>query len=316
MTQSHYHVLRTHVRQELPQAPRRSRAPWVVGGALLVLAAAGSAVTQSQLRALLTELDGRSLERAEVLLERTIQQQKTDLLAEVGILADDTRVRTTVMTPEFNEATVRDVLEDLRRASGARMMAMLDPAGRVQAVSGADSLRGVDLGSVPVVRQGMEQEAANVWTFPDQLLVVGLAPVRSGDQVLALFMVGREVGKSMLAPIQGALGTSAAVLIGDQIASATRDDEAVRAVARAAAGLELGRNHRVPGTRDHLVRITAASQSGGAGRIMWMIPLHEYGGRVLNLQILAWLPVVLVALALVASTLVARRKGQADTEVA
>jgi hypothetical protein len=315
MTQQHYHLLRTHVHEGLPLRARRGRAPWITGTALLVLAGAAGAVTHRQLGSFLAELDGRSLERAEFLLERTIAKEKADLLAKVGILSDDTRVRTTVMTPEFNEATVRDVLEDLRRASGAKMMAILDPVGRVQAVSGADGLRGVDLGSVPVVRQGMEQEAANVWTFPDQLLVVGIAPVRSGDQVLALFMIGQELGKTMLAPIQGAMGASAAVLIGDQVTASAGEDETVRAVARSAVGLEAGRTHAVKAGRAYLVRLTPASPSGGAGKVLWMIPGGDYGGRVSNLRILAWLPVLLVALALLASHLAYRGGGHADEGV-
>src|SRR5688572_11079714 len=123
-------VRTTQVTVASPLRPvvRRKRglpaAAWIAWAALLALAAAGAFAIQREVGSLVSEVDEKNLERGGLLLTRTVQQQSADLLAEVRVLSDDTRVRTTVMTPEFNEATVRDVLEDLRRASGASVMAV------------------------------------------------------------------------------------------------------------------------------------------------------------------------------------------------
>ena len=53
------------------------------------------------------------------------------------MLADDNRIRATVLAPKFDEATVQDVLEDLRKSSGATLLGSRSTsAGKVVAVSG------------------------------------------------------------------------------------------------------------------------------------------------------------------------------------
>jgi hypothetical protein len=56
--------------------------------------------------------------------------------SEVTVLADDNRIRSTVLAPKFDEATVQDILEDLRKSSGATLLAVVDAAGKVIAVAG------------------------------------------------------------------------------------------------------------------------------------------------------------------------------------
>jgi hypothetical protein len=309
---SQYDRVRLRRTQELPATLSGRTGGGLAVIVLLALAVGGSVATHRQLGALLSQLDARALERAEQQLEAAIELQKTSLLSDVAVLSDDARVRTTMMTPEFNEATVRDVLEDLRASAHAKVMAVLDVRGRVKAVAGADSLRGMDLGSVPVVRQGVEQESANVWTLPDQLLIIGIAPLRSGDQVLALFMIGRELGSTALAPIQRSSGASAAVLIGGEVKGWSGDTEALAAAAPIAARLEPKRDHLVKGKRDYVARITPTGPSDGAGRVLWLLPRHDYGGRVFNLKILAWLPVFFVGLTLVVMGALSRRRTNGD----
>ena len=293
----------------------RARTPvaaWMAGAALLALAAASAFAVQKQLQGLTQELDGKSLERAAALLDRTIEQQKADLLAEVSVLSEDTRVRTTVMTPEFNEATVRDVLEDLRRASGAAVMAVLDVRGKVQAVTGSESLRGMDLGASPLIAQALDRAATHVWTFPEEVLVVGLAPVRSGGQVAAIFLTGYHLGEQTLAPIERVLGVAGAVVIRDRVAATSSRSPDTAAAVAAAASLSEGQPHLVkPGDTPYLARITRTSQSAGAGRVVWVVPTNSHGQRLMKLQILGWMPILLVGLALALAISLSRRRTDA-----
>lgn len=308
-------VRRTHVSAP-GAAPRSTRLPILAalaGLVLLGLAAAGGFASQRQLNALMAELDTQSLDRATALLSRTIEQEKNGLLSEVRVLSEDTRVRTTVMTPQFNEATVRDVMEDLRAASGASVMAVLDVRGKVQAVSGSTGLRGLDLGASPLISQALEKAVAHVWTFPDQVLIIGLAPVRSGGQVTALFLIGKELGEKALVPIERAVGVAGAVVIREKIAASSSRSPAVVAAVETAMSLDEGANHIIQGAGiEHLVRMTATSESAGSGRVVWVVPMHKQGARVGKLQILAWMPIVLVGLAL---TLAVSLFGRATREV-
>jgi hypothetical protein len=280
--------------------------------ALLALAAAGAFASRREVQGLTTEIDNKNLERAGLLLARTIEEDGAELLAKVRVLSDDTRVRTTVMTPEFNEATVRDVLEDLRRASGTSVMAVMDVQGRVQAVAGDDSLKTMDLGSSPLLAKALEQPVAKVWTFPQQVLVIGLAAVRSGGQVSALLLVGRQLGETTLGPIERASGVAGAVVIGDKVVASSSPSPALAAAAQSAGGLEEGRSRMIDVGGPHLMRVTATSESASAARVVWVLPMHQYGGRLLKLQILSWMPMVLVCLSLGLALSLYRRRASGE----
>jgi hypothetical protein len=310
-------VRTTQVTVASPLRPARQsrRVPvtaWLAAVALLALAAAGAFASQRELQSLVLEIDEKNLERAGLLLGRTIEQESANLLSEVRVLSEDTRVRTTVMTPEFNEATVRDVLEDLRRASGASVMAVLDVRGRVQAVAGQSSLQGMDLGASPIIAQALEKPVANVWTFPGQVLVIGLAAVRAAGQVAALLLVGEEIGEAKLSSIENALGVAGAVVIRDKMAASSSRSPGLAAAVQMAGSLDEGQSKVVQADRNYLVRVSGVSQSAGAGRVVWLLPMHQYGGRLPKLQILGWMPMVLVCLSLALAISLHRRRATGD----
>ena len=126
-----------------------------------------------QLRRFLSELDEQLLGQAGASLEQLLARQRDQLVAEVKVLADDNRIRATVLAPKFDEATVQDILEDLRKSSGATLLAVVDAAGKVTAVTGAAGLREVNLGASPAVKTGFDRPTSDVWTLPDQVQVVG-----------------------------------------------------------------------------------------------------------------------------------------------
>ncbi len=57
-----------------------------------------------------------------------------------------------------------------------RLLAVLDGSGKVQAVTGAVGLRQVDLSCFAAVKAAFERPTSDIWTLPDQVQVIGLAP--------------------------------------------------------------------------------------------------------------------------------------------
>jgi hypothetical protein len=288
--------------------PQRALPAIVAGGALFLLAAVVTWAMHREMDAFLSSLDERVVEQAGRSLEGAIEQQRTTLLSEVRVLSEDTRVRSTVMTPDFDEATVKDVLEDLKKASGASVLAVLDVNGKVRAVTGAQGLHHVDLGSTPVVKAAMEQASANVWTFPEQVVVIAVAPVRTGGETSALFLMGYEIGAQALARIGSTHGVAGAVLIRDRVAAASSTDPVVTQAIRMAIDLEDGKTHVIGGERPYVARITRTSNSAVAGRIVWLVAHHHEGHRATVLRAMTWAPAALVGLMFALFVLVARSR--------
>src|SRR5207302_4148845 len=114
-------------------------------------------LANAELERVLSAQDDESLAQASRTLEELVNRQREQLVSEVKVLADDNRIRATVLAPKFDQATVQDVLEDLRKSSGATLLAVLDASGKVQAVTGAVSLREVDLSGSTAVRAAFER---------------------------------------------------------------------------------------------------------------------------------------------------------------
>lgn len=285
----------------LPAPPRRQPAgAGVTATAVLLFAGLGfgSWLADGQLRHLLSGLDDQALGQASRTLEELVNRQREQLVAEVKVLADDNRIRTTVLAPKFDEATVQDVLEDLRRSSGASLLAVLDGSGKVQAVTGAAGLRQVDLSASSAVKTAFQRPTSDIWTLPDQVQVIGLAPIQSGDQTPALLVKGLALGKSQLATVETALGVSGAVFIGDRIASSSSQNAGLDEAFRSAGRLADASDELAAGGRSYRVRIGRAGEGATAARLAWLVPHHSAVQRARLLLLLIWCPIPLGALLL------------------
>jgi HPt (histidine-containing phosphotransfer) domain-containing protein len=279
-------------------APEPSRGIGAILAGLVVLASiAGLAwAADHQLRQFLAALDEQALGQAGASLEQLLAQQRGQLVAEVKVLADDNRIRATVLAPKFDEATVQDILEDLRKSSGATLLAVVDATGKVTAVAGAAGLREVNLSSSPAVKAGFDHPASAIWTLPDQVQIVGLAPIRSGDQTPALLVKGLPLGRSQLATVGGSLGVIGALFIGERAAAGSSDapelDEAVRAAGRMGDGTET----LSAGGRSYLARLSRTGDGATAARLAWLVPQQHQFERARPLLLLIWCVVPLGAL--------------------
>jgi hypothetical protein len=283
-----------------PAPPPQRRWGAVVSG-LLVLGALGAVAYTGnrQVDVLLSTLDEQTLDEASRSLERLLDRQKDQLAAEVTVLADDNRIRATVLAPQFDQATVQDVIDDLRKSSGATLLAVLDANGKVQVVTGAGALREANLGGSPTVKAAFAKSASDIWTLPDQVQVIGLAPIRSGDQTPALLVKGLPLGASQLATVASTLGVAGAVSIGDKLVatSATAESEPdLNQALRMASGLPDGIDRIATARASYLVRVSRTGAAATAARVAWLVPYHHHGDKTTLLRLLVWAPLALGAL--------------------
>jgi hypothetical protein len=294
-------------------APASGLAPIVAGFVVFALVAGASWFADRQLRRFLSELDEQLLVQADASLEQLLARQREQLVAEVKVLADDNRIRATVLAPKFDEATVQDILEDLRKSSGATLLAVVDAAGKVTAVAGAVGLREVNLGASPAVKAGFDHPTSDVWTLPDQVQVVGVAPIRSGDQTPALLVKGLSLGRSQLATVGTALGVTGVLFIGERVAANSDGGGGIEEAVRAAGRMVDGTEAVSAGGRSFLVRAARTGDGATAARLAWLVPHHHQFERARVLLFLVWCPVPLGALIFLILIVNARRRNGGTT---
>jgi len=290
------------VRASAPPPPLPQPSPGGARGAiaaafmLVVAMGAVSWTADRLLKRFLSELDDQLLDQATATLEQLLGRQREQLVSEVTVLADDNRIRATVLAPTFDPATVQDVIEDLRKSSGATLLGVLDAGGNVQVVTGSVGLKGVNLGTSASVKEAFTRSTSDVWTLPDQVQIIGLAPVRSGDQSPALLVKGLPLGRRQLATVEKALGVVGALFIGDRVAASSSDHPELDEVLRSAQRLGEGLDQINAGGRDYRVRITRTGEGATAARLAWLVPRHHHLESARLLSYLTWCALPLGAL--------------------
>jgi hypothetical protein len=249
---------------------------------------------QRRLDAALDRFDARTLDASAKVLDDFVAQQQKHLTSTIGVLSEDARIRAMVLTP-FDQATVIDLLTDLKSTLGASVVAMLDSGGTVRAVVGAPEMEGLELGTSSLVKDALQKPSAQLWAFANKVGVLSATPVRLDNKVRALFMLGFEIDDALLQGIHKTLGATGAVFVGDGIvASGTKDPELEPAL-RAAAELPPGTYHVA---QQFLAMSSRMSGSAAAATVGWLVPLYRQADEVSLLRALSWLPAGLVGLLL------------------
>jgi Double sensory domain of two-component sensor kinase len=282
-----------------PDVRTRSRSPGlaIAAGVLVVVTFASSWTAKQQLEQLFYELDLDQLRSGEEALNAVLEQQRARLLASVRILADDTRIRSTAMTTGFDEGTIRDVLEDLKKAADVNVLAVLDERGKVRAITGAEGLREMDLSSSPVIRAALEQPASYTWTLPEQVVLIGVAPIRVGARVSALLLMGIALDAHQLAGIERGTGVMVAMSSAERmIVKPTSNDPAaapfLAGVFQSAGTAGDSEGRPVPGFADFLARVTRTSESATAAKLIWVVRGHAQSGHAHLVLTVVWIPVL------------------------
>jgi hypothetical protein len=263
---------------------------------VFVLALILSWAAQRRLDGWLDQLDTRTLEESSRVLEQLVTQQGKQLASTAALLSEDARVRAMVLTPNFDRATVIDLLTDLKVSSGASLVAILDSDGKVQAVVGAPELEQLDLGTSSLVRNALEKPSAQLWAFANEVGVLSASAVRLDNQVRALFMMGFELEDAVLQNIERNLGATAAVFVGDKIVASANWNPGIERALRSAAELPSGKYRVVADT--FLATRTQLSDSPGADTVAWLVPRYRQAEAVALPRALSWLPAILVGLVL------------------
>src|SRR5262245_20321730 len=110
MTRSRFEIVPPPMSTRIEPAPASatgsSLGAIVAGLVVLALIGAASWLGDRQLRRFLSALDEQVLVQASTSLEQLTARQRDQLVSEVKVLADDNRIRATVLAPKFDEATV------------------------------------------------------------------------------------------------------------------------------------------------------------------------------------------------------------------
>jgi hypothetical protein len=292
------------------------RAGWSrigIGAASFVFALALllSWATQRRLDAWLDGLDARTLDESSKVLDQIVAEQGKQLTTTVALLAEDARVRAMVLTPNFDRATVVDLLTDLKATAGASVVAMLDSDGTVKAVVGAPEMEQLGLGTSSLVKSALDKPSAQLSVFANEVGVLSASAVRLDDQVRALFLMGFELQDSVLQDIEKTLGATGAVFVGDQIVASASKDPAVEQALRSAIELSAGK-YRIVADR-FLATSAPLSDSSVAASVAWLVPRYRHADAVTLTRALSWLPAILVGIVLaffIALALSQSRAGQ------
>jgi hypothetical protein len=282
-----------------------------IGGAsfIFVLALLLSWATQRRLDAWFDGLDARTLDESSKVLEQLVVAQGKQLASTVALLSEDARVRAMVLTPDFDRATVVDLLTDLKATAGASVVAMLDSEGTVRAVVGAPEMEQLDLGTSSLVRDALDKPSAQLWAFANEVGVLSASAVRLDNQVRAYFIMGFALQDALLQDIEKTLGASGAVFVGDQmIASASKDptiEQALHSVLELPPG-----QHRILGDR-FLATRAPLSGTAVAASVAWLVPRYRHADAVTLTRSLSWLPAVLVGIVLAFLIALARSQSRA-----
>jgi len=215
---------------------RRSRLPAVAAAVGVLLAAGWTFVMRQLVRRADRARVEHSIDRCRALLELMRGATKARAVADAQLLAQDPRLQSTLAMAEIDNATILDILNDLRKLDPDSLFAVLSPDGKVRVTLGAPKLEGQDLSQTQLVQQARQKPglaATGTWLVDDRVEEVAMVAVRAGDRPVALLAVGNRIDDSQLSALAQAAGVHLALVVNEQPAWA---DEALPASVWTAPG--------------------------------------------------------------------------------
>lgn len=241
------------------------------------------------------------LAMASATFQDVIEQTRFNTSAQVRVMADDARIRTTLATPGIDPATIEDVLKDMLQAGSMNHLALLDSQRKVIAIAGDDTLRGGDFGNSALFR---DARGSTMWSSTDRLLAAAYAPVNLGFEQYSL------LGTTALAQDRlNRLGerwnlSVALVLNGQRNADGLRhpEDGAVMDTLLQTGG-------PAPGRRSF--RIDVLSDSPRIVQVVFLMPANRTDAFA-TMSLYLWSPFALVMLMSVIGVVVAFVNGKSE----
>lgn len=158
---------------------------------------------QLQARARFAELEqqraSECLANARASLEPWRKAVEQRVMGAAAMVAGDPRLRPMANNAELDEATLSDVLQDLRTEGRLDVVALTSAQGRVRAVVGAKGLSQVSLSGADGLTRAAKAEGpvAFSWGLEGRLLSMGATAVRDGDKVLGFVAVGKDLSAEL-----------------------------------------------------------------------------------------------------------------------
>lgn len=131
------------------------------------------------------------------------------------VLAQDTRLQAVSAMAKMDRPTVNDLLQDLQKLDPRELFALLSSRGEVIAALGAPQLNGLNLASSEVVKAALAGEGTptGVWVVDDRVVEIAASPVRAGERLVGVLVVGIKLEDSALATVADAAGVHVGLLL-------------------------------------------------------------------------------------------------------
>ncbi len=197
------------------------------GKLALALGVVGVAATGGSLlaveRYLLAETRTRLVEevrRAHDAYVATYEERMARRQAEAQVVAEEPRLKAVARTAEIDEATLEDVMHEMRQSANAELFALLDPDARVLGDVSEPALGKQLARSAGMAEAQRNGRAAVVWTIGGQVFDVVLQVLRFGTEEVGVLVTGYRLDDRALAAARRQLGAEVVVLAGDRLVGA------------------------------------------------------------------------------------------------
>lgn len=159
------------------------------------------------------ELGGRACARLAALEKRLLSD-------EVAALVEVSAFRGTMTASSVDGGAVLEAARNLRRVSDSSVLLVTDASGRLLADVGEPARRGDDLGTMPGAQEALRGATrVEVWSTGGREVLVGIAPIFNGDEILGLLAVGEPLDETKAKSIRSLAGTDVLFLRGSQVIS-------------------------------------------------------------------------------------------------
>jgi signal transduction histidine kinase/ActR/RegA family two-component response regulator len=149
-------------------------------------------------------------------LENRLLSNKVAALVEVPYL------KATMTIPSVDGGTVLEAARNLRRVSDCSVLYVADARGRLLADVGDPARGGEDLATMPGVREALRGSSrVEIWHTLGRDVVVGVAPIVSGDEVVGLLAIGEPLDGEKATAVRRVTGTDVVFVRGSEVVAAS-----------------------------------------------------------------------------------------------
>jgi hypothetical protein len=207
-----------------PKTPSRSNFDIVFAGIGVLLATAWFVMARHVHVDFQTTQAKARVAAAETMLASHQRFEATRLSGAVEMLAGDQRIRQIVLD-SLDEATLVDSFTDIQAIDKNSLHAILTPSGRVAAVVGAPALKGSDLSSSALVKAALASDGPSTtarWLLDGKLTEVAAAPLRQGERLRAIVIVGNSLAEEALNDFAAGAGVGIAFVSEGKVVNTTK----------------------------------------------------------------------------------------------